>query len=198
MNKDVSLHTIVPISILGGDVDAHFYGFHGFERHQEHFAVGIGPGRDEVPLVRVHSECITGDVFGSQRCDCGPQLQEALRTLKEVGGYLIYLRQEGRGIGLYSKFEAYLLQDSGLDTYEANLRLNHLADSRSFDPAVQILRALGVDQCRLLTNNPEKVAQLRAGGIDVIAQVPTGVFLTNHNRNYLQAKAVKSAHSIKL
>jgi GTP cyclohydrolase II len=115
-----------------------------------------------------------------------------------VGGYLIYLRQEGRGIGLYSKFEAYLLQDKGLDTYEANLRLNHLADSRSFDPAVQILRALGVDQCRLLTNNPEKVAQLRAGGIDVIEQVPTGVFLTNHNRNYLQAKAVKSSHSIKL
>ncbi|PAV66724.1 hypothetical protein WR25_00113 [Diploscapter pachys] len=144
MNKDVSLHTIVPISILGGDVDAHFFGFNGFARDQEHFAVGIGRDQCDVPLVRVHSECITGDVFGSQRCDCGPQLQEALRTLKEI------------------------------------------------------LRALGVDQCRLLTNNPEKVAQLRAGGIDVIEQVPTGVFLTNHNRNYLQAKAVKSAHSIKL
>ena len=198
MNNDVSLHTKVPISILGGSVDAHFFGFKGFDKHNEHFAVGINLDKAQVPLVRVHSECITGDVFGSQRCDCGPQLQEALNTLNVQGGYLIYLRQEGRGIGLYSKFETYLLQDRGLDTYEANLELNHPADSRSFAPAAQMLKALNVHRCRQLTNNPDKVQQLREGGIEVIDQVPTGVFLTRHNRNYLLSKVAKSSHSIKL
>ena len=198
MHTPVSRHTKVPISILGGTINAHFYGFKGFDKNNEHFAVGVNTDTADIPLVRVHSECITGDVFGSQRCDCGPQLQEALETLNAQGGYLIYLRQEGRGIGLYSKFETYLLQDTGLDTYEANLHLNHPADSRTFTPAVDMLKALKVTQCRLLTNNPEKVQQLRDGGIDVVSAVPTGVFLTQHNRGYLQSKVTISSHSIKL
>lgn len=198
MDTQVTLHTKVPISILGGSVNAHFFGFKGFDKHNEHFAVGAGQPDPEVPLVRVHSECITGDVFGSQRCDCGPQLQEALRALNAEGGYLIYLRQEGRGIGLYSKFETYLLQDAGMDTYEANLELNHPEDSRSFAPAVAMLRALNVHRCRLLTNNPDKIKQLRDGGIEVVSSVPTGVFLTKQNHNYLRSKVNKSRHTIKL
>jgi len=198
METEVKLHTQVPISILGGSVKAQFFGFKGFDKNNEHFAVMAGKPDADVPLVRVHSECITGDVFGSQRCDCGPQLHEALRTLNAEGGYLIYLRQEGRGIGLYSKFETYLLQDTGLDTYEANVKLNHPEDARSFAPAVAILRALNVRRCRLLTNNPDKVWQLREGGIDVVNSVPTGVFLTEHNHSYLRSKVSKSRHTIKI
>ena len=123
--------------------------------------------RRPVPLVRPHSECLTGDVFGSQRCDCGAQLREAVERIAEAGGYLLYLRQEGRGIGLYSKLDAYLLQDAGLDTYEANLALGHAEDERDYTSAAQMLAALDVNTVALLSNNPDKAAQLTRLGVTV-------------------------------
>ncbi|MFJ5695892.1 GTP cyclohydrolase II [Arthrobacter sp. NPDC093125] len=138
------------------------------------------------PLVRLHSECMTGDVFGSQRCDCGPQLREAVEDIAAVGGFLLYLRQEGRGIGLYSKLDAYALQDTGLDTYEANLALGHGEDERDYTAAAQMLDALGATKIRLLSNNPDKGAQLRSRGIDIIEQVPTGVHLSPGVETYAE------------
>src|SRR4029079_7056256 len=124
-----------------------------------------------VPLIRPHSECLTGDVFGSQRCDCGPQLREAVERIAGAGGYLLYLRQEGRGIGLYSKLEAYALQDAGIDTYDANIALGHREDERSYVAAAQMLHALGVVRVALLSNNPDKARQLRSCGVTVVAEV---------------------------
>ena len=146
------------------------------------------------PLVRLHSECLTGDVFGSTRCDCGPQLAEALSLLVEHGGTLLYLRQEGRGIGLYAKLDSYVLQDEGADTFEANRLLGHGADERDYGAAAAMLRALGLHRVRLLTNNPDKVLQLRAHGIDVVETLPTGVHRTPDNTAYLEAKARNGHH----
>jgi GTP cyclohydrolase II len=148
------------------------------------------------PLVRLHSECLTGDVFGSQRCDCGPQLREAVEKISATGGFLLYLRQEGRGIGLYSKLDAYALQDTGLDTYEANVALGHGEDERDYTAAAQMLGALGATSVRLLTNNPDKAAQLTALGISVTEQVPTGVHLSPANHAYLAAKRDRTAHTL--
>jgi GTP cyclohydrolase II len=162
--------------------------FDGLADGREHVAVVLGePG--DVPLVRVHSECLTGDVLGSQRCDCGPQLHEAVRRISRCGGYVLYLRQEGRGIGLYNKLDAYTLQDAGLDTYEANLALGFAPDQRDYGVAAQMLLALGVDTIALLTNNPDKVAQLERAGVRVESRVPTGVHRSPANHRYLDAKA---------
>jgi GTP cyclohydrolase II len=162
--------------------------FRGLVDGREHLAVRLGDPAS-VPLVRPHSECLTGDVFGSQRCDCGPQLREAVERIATAGGYLLYLRQEGRGIGLYEKLDAYRLQDAGLDTYEANLALGHAADARDYAPAAQMLRALGISTVALLSNNPDKAAQLGRLGVTVVARVPTGVHLSEANASYLSAKA---------
>jgi GTP cyclohydrolase II len=168
----------------------------------EHLAIVLGrPDRaepDHLPLVRLHSECLTGDVLGSRRCDCGPQLHEAVDRIEAVGGYLLYLRQEGRGIGLYAKLDAYLLQDEGLDTYDANLALGYAPDARDYTAAAQMLSALGVDRLALLSNNPDKAAQLTAHGLDVIERVPTAVHLTSSNRRYLAAKAHRGSHALEL
>jgi GTP cyclohydrolase II len=162
--------------------------FDGLADGREHVAVVLGePG--DVPLVRVHSECLTGDVLGSQRCDCGPQLHEAVRRISRCGGYVLYLRKEGRGIGLYNKLDAYTLQDAGLDTYEANLALGFAPDQRDYGVAAQMLLALGVDTIALLTNNPDKVAQLERAGVRVESRVPTGVHRSPANHRYLDAKA---------
>jgi GTP cyclohydrolase II len=162
--------------------------FRGLVDGREHLALRCGtPGA--VPLVRPHSECLTGDVFGSQRCDCGPQLLEGLERITEAGGYLLYLRQEGRGIGLYDKLDAYALQDTGLDTYEANLALGHAPDERDYTVAAQMLRALGVTTLALLSNNPDKAAQLERLGLTVAARVPTAMHLNAANAGYLSAKA---------
>ncbi|MCB8883641.1 GTP cyclohydrolase II [Acidisoma cellulosilytica] len=180
----------VKIAIGDGQVPAEFLGFDGLEGG-EHIAIRV-PGRSSDPsqpiLVRLHSECLTGDVFGSARCDCGQQLHEALAQMAEEGGVLLYLRQEGRGIGLYAKLEAYRLQDRGIDTYAANRELNLPEDARDFGLAAQMLFALNIDRIRLLTNNPEKVSQLRAAGINIAAIRQTSVFVTDSNRAYLQAK----------
>lgn len=166
---------------------------------QEHVAVIFGSFDEQsAPLVRVHSECLTGDVFSSARCDCGPQLEEALRTLQAQGGALIYLRQEGRGIGLYHKLQAYALQDKGMDTYEANQALGFAPDARDFRDAAWMLHALGVHRCRLITNNPDKVSQLTAHGVEVVERIPTGVYASAANYRYLTAKKEQAQHAIDL
>ena len=148
-------------------------------------------------LVRVHSECMTGDVFGSLRCDCGPQLHFALRQIGEEGrGAVLYLRQEGRGIGLINKLKAYALQDEGLDTVEANLRLGFAADLRNFDIAACMLDQLGIKEVRLMTNNPRKVATLEKHGVKVVERVPVRSQPQAENEHYLATKALKLGHHI--
>jgi GTP cyclohydrolase II len=162
--------------------------FNGLVDRREHLAIGLGD-TTAMPLVRPHSECLTGDVFGSQRCDCGPQLREAVERISAVGGYLLYLRQEGRGIGLYDKLDAYALQDGGLDTFEANIALGHAADERDYTAAAQMLHTLGVSTLSLLSNNPDKATQLAHLGLTVAERVPTGVHVSPANTAYLLAKA---------
>ena len=173
--------------------------FTGLTDGQQHVALELGrPAAAGLPLVRLHSECLTGDVFGSQRCDCGPQLREAVERITRQGGYLLYLRQEGRGIGLYSKLEAYTLQDAGIDTYDANLALGHEEDERSYVVAAQMLNALGVSRVALLSNNPDKARQLRSCGVTVVEQVPTGVYVSASNHRYLETKARRGRHTLEL
>jgi GTP cyclohydrolase II len=195
----------VPLRFADGyAATARVFSFDGFVDGQEHLAFGLGDrvaavtsgGRGPAPLVRLHSECLTGDVFGSQRCDCGPQLREAVERIADSGGFLLYLRQEGRGIGLYAKLDAYALQDTGLDTYEANLALGHGADERSYLVAAQMLEALGVSEVALLSNNPDKARQLRRFGVTVAARVPTGVHLSAANARYLSTKARRGEHTL--
>jgi GTP cyclohydrolase II len=173
--------------------------FDGLHDGREHLAVLFGdPLSEPVPLVRLHSECLTGDVFGSARCDCGPQLQESVRLMCEQGGIVLYLRHEGRGIGLFNKLDAYRLQDLGFDTFQANRALRFPDDLRDYQVAAQMLQALQVPAIRLLSNNPDKASQLQAHGIDVRARQPTGVFLTSVNRGYLQAKVRLAGHELRL
>lgn len=173
--------------------------FRGLVDGAEHVALRLGkPAADSTPLVRMHSECLTGDVFGSTRCDCGPQLREAVERIENTGGVLLYLRQEGRGIGLYNKLDAYALQDAGLDTYQANTALGLPEDARDYTAAAQMLTALGVTELDLLTNNPDKARQLRSLGISVVETVPTGVHATPANLRYLSAKVEHTHHTIAL
>ena len=181
----------------GYRVDAELVTFHGLADGAEHLALALGEV-GETPLVRLHSECLTGDVFGSARCDCGPQLREAVERIAERGGVLLYLRQEGRGIGLYNKLDAYALQDQGLDTYAANTALGLPEDARDYTAAAQMLRALGIDSLDLLSNNPDKADQLRGLGVTVSRRVPTGVFTTDHNVRYLRAKVLQTQHTLPL
>ncbi|MBZ3907789.1 MULTISPECIES: GTP cyclohydrolase II [Streptomyces] len=190
----------VPLRFQDGyGVDAELVTFHGLVDDQEHLAIVLGdPAPGTAPLVRLHSECLTGDVFGSARCDCGPQLREAVERIAERGGVLLYLRQEGRGIGLYNKLDAYALQDQGLDTYEANAALGLPEDARDYTAAAQMLGALGIDELDLLSNNPDKAQQLRDLGVGVRHRVPTGVFTTAHNVRYLRAKVLQTQHTLPL
>jgi 3,4-dihydroxy 2-butanone 4-phosphate synthase/GTP cyclohydrolase II len=163
----------------------------------EHLAL-VAPGTAQTPLVRMHSECLTGDALGSLRCDCGPQLQESLRRLSaNPGGILLYLRgHEGRGIGLANKIRAYALQDQGLDTHEANRALGLPADGRDYAEAAAMLRALDAPRIRLLTNNPDKVATLRRHGIDVALVEPLVMPSNPFNAGYLRTKAEKFGHNL--
>ncbi|MEL6519849.1 MAG: GTP cyclohydrolase II [Pseudomonadota bacterium] len=163
---------------------------------EEHYAVEIGrPPRDMPVLARLHSACVTGDLMGSLKCDCGPQLRAALAAMGQAGaGVLLYLNQEGRGIGLANKMRAYALQDQGFDTVEANHRLGFEDDERDFRIGAQLLRRLGFNQVRLMTNNPAKIAMMEAHGISVPERVPLQVGETAENRAYLDTKAAKSGH----
>lgn len=144
-------------------------------------------GKENV-LVRIHSECMTGDLFGSARCECGSQLRQSLDLISREGGVVIYLRQEGRGIGLIEKLKAYELQDTGLDTVEANVQLGHAPDERSFDLGVKILRDLGIQSIRLLTNNPDKIKAIEESEIDLLERVPIIIETNADNENYMDTK----------
>ncbi|WP_114954594.1 GTP cyclohydrolase II [Sphingosinicella terrae] len=163
----------------------------------EPVALLVGNPHGMPPLVRLHSECLTGDVLGSLKCDCGPQLAHALEAIAASGwGILLYLRQEGRGIGLVNKLRAYALQDQGFDTVDANVRLGFADDERSFAIAATMLKALSQDRVRLLTNNPRKVAGLEAEGIEVSERIPLQMPAGQHNRRYLETKRDRSGHQL--
>ena len=155
--------------------------------------------RTKTPVVRVHSECLTGDAFGSLRCDCGPQLEASMKEIQEHGcGAIVYLKQEGRGIGLYAKMQAYALQDKGLDTLDANLQLGLPADARTYDIAAKMLKTIGFDELFLLTNNPEKRLQLLNNGINVKDRIPIIIVPSEHNLSYLRTKASRMGHLLEV
>ena len=205
-----TVRTQVPVPLRFPDgyaTTAGVFTFHGLVDGREHLAFGLGDWAGSLrrsarggppPLVRPHSECLTGDVFGSQRCDCGPQLREGMERVTARGGFVLYLRQEGRGIGLYAKLDAYALQDAGLDTYQANTALGLPEDARDYTAAAQMLAALGISEVDLLTNNPDKVRQLRDRGVTVAGTVPTGVHATPDNLRYLDAKVRHTNHTLAL
>ncbi len=172
------------------------YVFRPDDGGEEHYAVEIGqPPRDKPVLARLHSACFTGDLLGSLKCDCGPQLRGALAQMGAEGaGVLLYLNQEGRGIGLANKMRAYSLQDQGFDTVEANHRLGFEDDERDFRLGAAILRKMGFESVRLLTNNPAKIRMMEANGIEVTERVPLKVGHTAQNADYLATKAAKSGH----
>jgi GTP cyclohydrolase II len=196
MNASIRTELPLPLRFADGwSTPARVVTFDGLADGREHLALRLGPAVRDEPLVRVHSECLTGDVLGSARCDCGPQLRESVERIAAAGGYLLYLRQEGRGIGLYAKLDAYALQDGGLDTYEANLALGYGEDERDYTVAAQMLEALGEQRVALLSNNPDKADQLTALGIEVARQVPTAVHRSASNARYLEAK-VRHGHLV--
>ena len=197
--------TGVRLPTSAGDFQLHLY--RALTDGKEHLALTYGwpqdsaePGQempkvDEPVMVRVHSECLTGDIFGSVRCDCGPQLHAALKQIAAAGrGVLLYIRQEGRGIGLEAKLQAYHLQDQGMDTVEANEKLGYPADMREYGVGAQILHDLGVRQMRLLTNNPKKLAGLGGYGLEILEQLPIREGAHEHNKGYLKTKRDKLGH----
>ncbi|WP_196357415.1 GTP cyclohydrolase II, partial [Vibrio campbellii] len=171
------------------NIDAEILSFHGLKTDKEHVAIIFKQAdqTQEMPLVRMHSECLTGDVFHSSRCDCGEQLEETINRMGESGGIILYLRQEGRGIGLYNKIDAYRLQSQGMNTYEANNHLGFDDDLRDFTEAAQMLEALGVNKIRLVTNNPKKIRELSEYGIEISEVVNTSAHIKDGNESYLKA-----------
>ncbi|MGF1909865.1 GTP cyclohydrolase II [Vibrio kasasachensis] len=185
---------------VGSKIDAEILSFNGLMTDKEHVAVIFKQAdlSQGVPLVRMHSECLTGDVFHSSRCDCGEQLDETIERMGEAGGIILYLRQEGRGIGLYNKIDAYRLQSQGMNTYEANNHLGFGDDMRDFTEAAQMLLALGVEKIRLVTNNPKKVSELKQHGIEIVEVVNTLAHIKEGNESYLKAKISHGKHVLKL
>lgn len=185
-----------PIPTRHGEFILHYYSNNLDKKEHVALVMGQVEGRERVP-VRIHSECFTGDVLGSRRCDCGEQLDMAMQMIKDSGfGVLIYLRQEGRGIGLLKKLQAYNLQDAGMDTVDANIHLGHLADEREYDIAALILENLKVKSVRLITNNPKKIDGLKKLGVDVVDRIPIVAAAHNDNLDYLKTKAKKMAHML--
>jgi GTP cyclohydrolase II len=194
-----TLHKVAEVAVpLDAAPDARLIAFRAQDQGIEHMAILIGdPAADPAPLIRVHSECFTGDLLGSLRCDCGPQLQGAIaRMAQEGAGAVLYLAQEGRGIGLINKLRAYTMQDRGLDTVDANRALGWQADERNFHIAAAMLRALGLPRIRLLTNNPDKMTALQECGIEITARVPHEFAPNGVNDGYLATKARRFGHLI--
>lgn len=182
---------------VAGAENTEIVAFRTPESPDEHVALLIGQPTGAPPLVRLHSECLTGDVLGSLKCDCGPQLHAAIHAIADSGwGVLLYLRQEGRGIGLINKLRAYALQDQGFDTVDANTRLGFAVDARDFGVAGRMLKLLGQDRVRLLSNNPQKVAGLEAAGIAVAERVPHSLPPNPHNERYLATKRDRTGHQL--
>ncbi len=182
---------------VAGAERAEIVAFRTPEQPGEHIALLIGQPTGRPPLVRLHSECLTGDMLGSLKCDCGPQLHAAIDAMAADGwGILLYLRQEGRGIGLVNKLRAYALQDQGFDTVDANTRLGFAVDARDYRVAARMLELLGQDRIRLLTNNPAKVAQLEAAGVSVVERVPHALPANPHNAAYLLTKRDRTGHQL--
>jgi GTP cyclohydrolase II len=200
---DVVAATLRPVAEarlpIAAAENARIIGFRPADGSIEQFAIVVGaPAEHQPALCRLHSECFTGDLLGSLRCDCGWQLQEALRLMGQAGhGVLLYLAHEGRGIGLINKLRAYQLQDAGLDTLDANRQLGFEPDERTFKAAAVMLRHLGITRVRLLTNNPTKVGRLIEEGIDVIERVPHAIAANRHNQAYLATKARRAGHLLK-
>ena len=180
--------------------DFQLYAYKQINTGQEHLALVKGTWeKDEAILVRVHSSCLTGDIFGSCRCDCGPQLHAAMDMIEKAGkGVIVYMNQEGRGIGLLNKLKAYKLQEMGRDTVEANLELGFQSDERDYGVGAQILRDLNISKMKLMSNNPKKRAGLIGYGLEIIESVPIQMDVNQHNRSYLETKRDKLGHSINL
>lgn len=195
MNLQLENLVQTPIPTKHGNFVLHYF---NTPDNKEHLALVKGNVNDKEKVpVRIHSECFTGDVLGSRRCDCGEQLDLALQLISKADcGVLIYLRQEGRGIGLLKKLQAYNLQDQGMDTVDANLHLGHLADEREYSVAALILKNLQVKSVELITNNPKKIEDLKKLGIDITGRIPIEVTAHKDNVSYLKTKAKKMAHML--
>ena len=193
------IRTDVPITIRNG-VKARFVSFNGLSDSLEHVALVFGNAlNQDAPLTRLHSQCLTGDVFGSLRCDCGAQLDEAVEVMDKNGGIILYLIQEGRGIGLYNKLDAYEVQiRDGMDTYDANRHIGQPLDARDYTAAAQMLSALKVIKINLLSNNPDKAQQLESCGVVVEDIISTRAHVTGENLKYLEAKRDRSGHKLSL
>lgn len=183
---------------LKSNIDAEILSFRGLESDKEHVALVFqnADQKEDTPLVRIHSECLTGDVFHSSRCDCGEQLEETINKMGQLGGIILYLRQEGRGIGLYNKIDAYRLQSEGMNTYEANNHLGFGDDLRDFTEAAQMLNALSIDKVKLITNNPKKINELQSLGIELEEVVNTFAHVKKGNESYLKAKVSHGKHNL--
>ena len=193
-NLAIATRARLPVS---ASESAEIIAFRSPDEPREHVALIVGKRDGSPPVIRLHSECLTGDVLGSLKCDCGPQLHEALHRIADAPwGILLYLRQEGRGIGLVNKLRAYAMQDQGFDTVDANVRLGFAIDARDFSVAARMLDLLAVDQVRLLTNNPNKVTGLEAAGIKVTERLPIILAANPHNERYLATKRDRTGHQL--
>jgi GTP cyclohydrolase II len=201
LDLDRCAHTMLPIEVDGVEHSLEARAYEGKDEHTQAMALinrGTGPGAAEIPLVRVHSGCVTGDIFHSLRCDCRAQLEIALkRIVTTPNGVLIYLPyHEGRGIGLFNKIRAYALQDQGLDTVDANLEIGAPIDARDYELTAEVLLSLGFDKIRLMTNNPTKIDALERAGIDVVDRIPLVVSPGTHNEHYLETKRRRMSHKL--
>ncbi len=190
----------VPLKVgVGSKISAEILSFEGLNSDKEHVAIifkSVDQQSGYSPLVRMHSECLTGDVFNSSRCDCGEQLEDTIQKMGTEGCIILYLRQEGRGIGLYNKLDAYELQSEGMDTYQANNHLGFPDDLRTFEDAADMLKALGVPSIRLVTNNPKKIREIQELGITLEDVVGTKAHVKDGNENYLKAKVSHGNHKL--
>jgi len=193
----VTIRNVCSLPIRDCEKAGKLVSFNNLPDGKEHVALILGEfSHEKIPLVRIHSECLTGDVFHSLKCDCGNQLDEAVEKINKHGGVIFYLRQEGRGIGLYNKIDAYRLQENGFDTFEANLHLGFDKDSRRYDVVADMLKALDIREILLLTNNNDKREALLRNGIFVKEILNTKAFVNAHNKNYLQSKVAITGHNI--